>query len=202
MDQGEVIGLVISVVATLALAGGFVWLFVFGRRNEWPAGLRIEQVVGGHNATVIWHPGSGGSSLVAASVARAALATANAWSELKGTDEAVKTLGHVAVWLLPDAEFDREAASVNPYRDPKHVAAYLVHVRRRLGQGPPMAVVRASLQDRMQKSGQPCIHEFLHAVGDLYYDGAHRDATVWAKSDAVEQVEERAEAIYVTLLGT
>ena len=58
-----------------------------------------------------------------------------------------------------------------------------------------MAVVRGSLLSHMERTGQPLIHEYLHALG-LYHDRKHEDLTVWERRDDVVQVEEKAESLY------
>jgi hypothetical protein len=198
--DGQTIGIAIAIVAAVALATGLIWLFGFGRRNEWPEGESFRTNHGRHLATVVWSPAArplyGSQKLaVALAVAHAAASVAAAWKEVKGTTEAQGRLAEVGLWVLADEEFEVMARKTQPHLDPKNVSAWLVHVPRRLGSGPPMAVMRFSLVEHALKTGQPLIHEFLHDVG-LLHDRGHTDPTVWSRRDDVLQVEERAAQIF------
>lgn len=195
--DGQTIGLIITIVAVVALLIGFGWLFIFGTRNEWPEGERKVGRAGGFTSHVIWSPAMSGRRvpLLARATAEAARATTQAWREHHGSDPP-DSLHVVAAYVLTDEEFEDRIAKSMPWASPEKMQSYLTHTRRRLGHGPPMAVMRGSLQDHLMRTGQPAIHEYLHALGGLIYDRVHENAETWAEDDDVWQIEERAAELF------
>lgn len=185
------IGLAITIAAALALLVGFGWLLIFGRRDEWPAGKRVTVTFRGHVADVVWAQGVSVADASVA-VAKAAWAVGRGWKTIRDENR-FGELQRVAAWILPDDAFEVEAAK--SHADPTSTQAYLVHVPRRLGQGPPLIVMRASLVTHLIKTGQPAIHELLHAMPGLYGDRLHTTADVWEARD-FGTVEGSAAALY------
>lgn len=191
------IGLAITIAAVAALLVGVGWLLIFGRRDEWPEGRRDTIMFRGHQADVVWSAGPVHVDVdvditASLAIARAAWAVFNAWRDVRG-ESRFGDLERVAAWILPDGDFEREAAM--SHADPKGIQAYLVHVRRRLGQGPPLIVMRASLVAHLAETGQPAIHELFHAMPGLYRDRAHATVDVWERHGD-ETAERRAAMLY------
>lgn len=200
MSEDQIIGLIITIAAVVAITTGLVWLFVFGIRPEWPEGIRSEATYRGHRAIVVWHesyrPNSTDRESIALQVAKAAWVTGRAWREKKG-DNVFGDLETVGAWILADGAFEEEAAKAHPGRDPLSIAAWLGKGMQRLGNGPPMPIMRESHVDHLERTGQPAIHELLHSLGGLYHDRAHADASVWADPANPEiSVEERAQELF------
>ncbi len=186
------IGLAITIAAVLALLVGIGWLLIFGRRDEWPEGKRVRAEFRGHVAEVVWARGASVTGSANLAVVKAAWSVTRAWRIVRGENR-FKDVERVAAWILPDAAFELEAAK--SHADPTATQAYLVHVRRRLGQGPPLIVMRASLVAHLVETGQPAIHELLHAMPGLYGDRLHQTADVWETSGSVT-AEGSASAFY------
>jgi hypothetical protein len=191
------IGLAITTAAALALLVGIGWLLIFGTRNEWPDGTRVSATFRGHSAEVVWARGANVAGADVLAVAKAAWAVSRAWRIVRGENR-FGDLELVGAWILPDDAFEIEAAK--SHADPSAAQAYLVHVRRRLGQGPPLIVMRASLVAHLVETGQPAIHELLHAMPGLYGDRLHVTADVWEKPGAV--TAEGSASSYYRVVGS
>lgn len=201
MIEGEIIGLVITIVAIVAMVTGFVWLLAFGRRPMWPDGDRTEVVYRAHRAIVIWDPSHHVSDVrerttIALACAKASWAISRAWHDATG-ENVFGDLETIGVQVFEDSAFEDRAARAIPGRDPKTVGAFLDKGAVRLGNGPPMPVIRASHLAHVENTGQPIIHELLHSLGDLYTDREHVDGKAWADaSDSEIEIEERAEGLF------
>ena len=192
-------GLIILIVSVTALVAMIVWLLATGFRNRWPEGTRVEAEYKGHKVTMIiaprWAPGPGISfEGRALALAKAVWASAEAWR--RATDSEARDVSEVAVYIADRATFDAllpTAGSIG--------AAFLGRVPRRLGQGPPLISIRAELAEHLFATGEPMLHEMMHALTDQYAavgDGAtHQNPVLWTEhADNPGSVQARARALY------
>lgn len=197
MEGESVIGLVITVVTVVVLVGGLVTFLILGVRDELPKGVLATATFNGYEGTVVLDQYTGQHTVrarhedAAHTAARAAWATAMAWKGVKSEDRS-KALKRVVVWVREDSAFNDMVRQSMPGRDPSNVAAFLLFVRRRIGQGPPMPVVRASLLDHLIETGSLVIHELLHADSALIHDRQHKTVGVW-EGTAHRTVEDQAQ---------
>lgn len=193
MDEGQIIGTTIAVLAGVAFLAGLIWLFATGRTPKWPEGeAKAQADLDGFTAVVIWGRGVAPAPLLAIRAVKAAAALRDAWAELERPPYKMQTFG---VHVLADADFE----ATHPV-GPKHGAtsqAYLGSASQRLGDPPPMVVMRASLADHAMATGQPIIHELLHDIGALRYDREHETEGVWDMPGVPGvSVEKLASAVY------
>lgn len=198
MDEGQIIGLTITIIAVIALVAGLVWLFVWGSRPEWPdAEARSEVSINGIGVVVLWGRGSTpGSSfalrfLLPVHAVQAVQSLRKAWTQSGRPPYKFGTFG---VYVLNKYDFE---ASITWGDDPSKVQAYLSSAVQRLGDPPPMVVLRSSLVQHAIDTGQPIIHELLHDIGGLRYDRGHKDPLVWDMPGHEDSIEALAQQHYV-----
>lgn len=189
MDEGQIIGLVITIVAVAALLAGLVWLFATGTKPKWPEGAwRTETDLYDYHVVVVGAPSTPMRQTLGVRAARAAFALHKAWEKAPAIKPAkLKSFG---VHVLMDDAFEK---TVNWGEDPKVVRAYLANAQQRLGDPPPLIVMRASLVEHTIQTGQPVIHELIHGAGSgLMMDRSHATRSVW---DMPGHPEDNVEAV-------
>lgn len=193
------IGLIILIAAIVVFVAMAVFVLATGFKNQWPEGAKFvvhKSVQGkGHEVTVIANAAaireveSGMTPIarIGAAAYRAVVATDQAWQKVIGKPPS-KNLDEVGVWLLSNAEFDAltPTASANN--------AMQLYVKRRIGHGPILVVMRAKLMGHAFNTGEPIIHELLHAMGGDYH---HTDTKVWDETgDKEDGVQSEAQRLY------
>lgn len=168
-------GLIILIVTIVAFAAMVVFMLATGFNNQWPDGARFVVTRAGTKLTLIVDPAVDPGDLtwmdVARDFSRAQWATSLAAQAAKKADE--KALQEIAVLLMEDAEYE---ARTHPAI--KNSGAHQVWVGRRIGHGPILVVMRRKLVDHARKTGEPIIHELIHAAGG---DRNHQDASWWTE---------------------
>jgi hypothetical protein len=196
---------IITVMTTLAVIGGIIWTFTFGRRIRWPAG---EQHVGYYGTVKIVlvlergraalpplvHP-----KYLAAHCGKATECAHTAWIE-SAVEDRFKTRAQVpevtCCWIRPDAAFD-DSPTLREFS--RHAASVLGQVPRAIGSGPPCCVLRESVAHLIVESGQPIVHEMIHhwardtGLHPAGADHLHGDASLW-ESGGPDSIEARAVA--------
>jgi len=185
------VGLIILIVTLVAFAAMITFMLATGFKNQWPAGERVESTYKGHKLTLITGPETKTDSLpwdkVASHFVRAMWATSAAFEEVKEGDP--KKLAEGAVLVLSEEEYEDRAG---PFLQSS--VSFQVTVPRRIGHGPLLVVMRASLVEHAVKTGEPIIHEFIHGIGGDYY---HKDETWWNEfTTAPDSVQARAQSLY------
>lgn len=187
-------GLIILIVTGLAFAAMVTFMLATGFRNQWPRGRRFEAAQGAHKLTLIVSEQAADTfsqdpQKVAQSYAKALWSTAMAFKVRKQGDP--QKLAEAAVLIQHDGEFETMAPM-----GLQGAAAYQMYVRRRIGHGPILIVMRASLVTHSLARGEPIIHELIHAVGGDYH---HKDESWWSEhSQAPESVQAYARERYLT----
>jgi len=169
-------GLIITISASLALIFMFGVLFAIGFRPQWPDGARFVEKRGPYTLTLIVTDDARRETKetafapVAAMYGKALWATAQGWHIQKGgsTDD----LSEAAVLLLSDAEYESREPTL------KDSNAHQTWVPKRIGHGPILVVMRASLTTHAVHTGEPVIHELIHALGG---SRDHKDITMWSE---------------------
>ena len=187
-------GWLVLLLTLLAFAGMGVWLAFFARRPHFPRGRKYTEKYLGHEATTVIHPKVGISGVgVAKACAVAVWASAASWEENVGRTGATKAIRRVCVYVTNDVYFD-----AHPYRDLKNAAAFLISARASIGDGIPMAVIREKYVDQILETGEPVIHEMMHALLGVYTepdkDRDHSNKSVWTAHRG--QVQTRARELY------
>lgn len=168
------IGLIILIAALVVFAAMAAFMLATGFRNQWPEGPRFTSEYQGHKLTLIVDPKvPSGSDWGAAARVFAKALWAVAQADKERGDGKPGDLKEGAVHLLDDAEYESHAGTTL-----RSSNAYKVNVRRRIGHGPHLVVMRSKLLEYALKSGEPVIHEFVHAAGGDYH---HKDEQWWSE---------------------
>ena len=153
----------ILVAAVLGLIGLVVVAIVQAVRIPWPSGPRMTRDCAlGTEITVIDAPGSDGEKLMLLDAcAMATTAIFTAWRVYRPNDMAAAAVfTKVGVHFIEDTLMDDIQASLYP---DQQVAGYLASASSKFNQI-PIAVVRKSLAPHAIATGQPVMHELLHAL--------------------------------------
>lgn len=158
----------IAIVVATALT--FIGIGVVGVvqmfRVPWPSGARMTRDSAlGTELTVIDAPGSDGERLMLLDAcAMATTAIFTAWHVYRPNDaEGATVFPSIGVHFIEDALMDDIQAALFPG---KNVASYLSDASTKFKRI-PLAVIRKSLADEMIATGQPLMHELVHAL--LHY---------------------------------
>lgn len=152
--------LVASVVGLIAVG---VFIFVQAFRVPWPSGPRMTRVSAlGTEVTVINAPGLDGEKLMlldACTMASTAIFTA--WRVYRPNDMAASAVfTKIGVHFIDDMMMDDIQAALFPGQT---VASYLSNASSRFNEI-PLAVVRKSVAAEVIATGQPIMHELVHAL--------------------------------------
>lgn len=172
-------GWVILGIVLIAIIAGILWFTWLGRFPRLPSGRRSAFESDGRMTTVVAQPGT---ELVlinglAVSCGQAVRAAATAWEYTfkKSPD----VISNVVIYFTTDRYFDQQQ-----YQEIRNAAAYLVYTGARVGAGVPMAVIRERYAAEVASTGEPVIHEMIHAMlGDFSEpdkDRDHSNKSAWA----------------------
>lgn len=149
-----------TILSFIVIAVLSVWQMM---RVPWPSGSRMARESAlGTLVTVIDAPGSDGEKLMLLDAcAMATTAIFTGWHVYRPNDAAAANVfPQVAVHFIEDALMDDIQAALFPG---KQVASYLSDVSTKFTEI-PLAVIRRSLVQEMIETGQPLMHELLHAL--------------------------------------
>lgn len=160
MTPVQVAILVASVVGLIGLAA---FAIVQAFRIPWPSGPRMTRHSAlGTEVSVIDAPGSDGEKLMlldACTLATTSIFTA--WRVYRPNDMAASAaFTKIGVHFIDDTMMDDIQAALFPGQ---RVASYLSNASSRFNEI-PLAVVRKSLVSEVIATGQPVMHELLHAL--------------------------------------
>lgn len=172
------IQITILTAAILGLIGAAVIAVVQAYRIPWPSGPRMTRVSAlGTEVSVISAPGSDGEKLMlldACTMASTAIFTA--WRVYRPNDMAASAVfTKIGVHFIEDTMMDDIQAALFPGQS---IASYLSNASSKFNEI-PLAVVRKSLVTNVIATGQPVMHELLHALlahfipEDLPGNGGH-----------------------------
>jgi hypothetical protein len=178
-------GWILLVLVLASMAFGLVWFLWLGRRLRFPPGtvrtvtsgtaingrrqlvhVIIDPVV---EAALAGTPVERGLKALKLAVRSAAAVSAirSVWTKARHLPADI--LDEVAVYYQSSAEFDKSFPNA---------AAYLSNTPASVGSGLPMAVVRDTCVLEVQATGEPVIHEMIHALlGEYSKAGADRGHT-------------------------
>jgi hypothetical protein len=151
------------VVATMigfSVVGVVGWINM--RRLSWPKGAQlIRTSVLGVDVIVIDPPGSDGERLLLLDACQTATtAIFTAWRSWRPGDAGAETVfPRIGVHFADDELVDQIGAAMFG----KRIAAYLTDVSSAF-ERVPLAIIRKSLAKEMIGTGQPLMHELLHAL--------------------------------------
>lgn len=157
------------IVVGLSVAG-FIAVFIVGlismHRLAWPKGEQMIRTSAlGVEVVVLNAPGNDGEKLLLLDACQTATtAIFTAWRVWRADDVGAETVfPKIGVNFIDDKSMDEIGAALFG----KSVAAYLTTVLSSY-ERVPMAVIRASCANEMIKTGQPLMHEMLHALLDHF----------------------------------
>ena len=186
MMSDQTTGLVI-LGAVVIFAVVAVVLVIRGRKPRYPEGIRADTKPNGLHVVMVCEPGECSKYTHKQTLAdhchKAVMATVEAW-EAKGLPGDVRgKLDGVCCLFLSDETYDQPVPG-SDWAEAwvKGTAAYLAQVPQATGSGPPMPVIRSRYIGDVIETGEPIIHECLHAccqAGGLGYRD-HDDPRVWA----------------------
>jgi hypothetical protein len=199
----EIIGIIILIVVLLAFLAAGIWILWAMNTPNYPKGKRqtvkndqlkktsdhFEFIV-----DVIYD----GIDIPLAHLAIQCLlvveAVAKAWPD---QSYARKKLKHTVVWFIDDDKFSPRGV------DPNKAAATIDKCLMKFGNTYyPMATIKASYVDNVNKHGEPLIHELCHAVLDEYkvdlIMGSHYQTDIWSKFESQRNltVQSKARLLY------
>lgn len=157
------IQITILTIAILGLIGAALIAVIQAYRIPWPSGARMTRVSAlGTEVSVISAPGSDGEKLMlldACTMASTAIFTA--WHVYRPNDTAASAVfTKIGVHFVEDAMMDDIQAALFPGQS---IASYLGNASSQFNEI-PLAVVRKSLVTNVIATGQPVMHELLHAL--------------------------------------
>lgn len=191
MSIGAIVTLILCVAGFVGIA---IWAFTLGRKYRWTEGVqRKRKTKSGVEVVVINAPGSTLEKKldVTDACALAVQACFTAWNRYVVNPDKLKAeeeIDVVGVSFISDKEMD-EYQEHDPH---EHVSAYMHFTSRSIGSSAPTAVIRSSLILNVVSSGEPVIHEMIHAllhrcsnVG-LDYDHKHESWIIVGRSARAE----------------
>lgn len=186
--SGEAIALLI--VTALGFLGGLVWNIYWWNRPIFPKSSRYTRKRGAWTVDVF---GEGLTPEDADACANAVHAAIRAWVDRFGRiEDGFDGRRLVAVRIEPESWFKEQMRT--------GMAAFLwsVHFRRG-GWYYPMPTIRSDFLAQIRSTGNPLIHEMLHALqrdeqGEK--DRDHSDPVVWAQAGGKDSVEGRAKLMF------
>lgn len=186
--SGEAIALLI--VTGLGFLGGLIWNIYWWNRPIFPKATRYTRERGAWTIDVF---GEGLAPEDADACANAVHATIRAWVDRFGRiEDGFDGRRLVAVRIEPESWFKENLRT--------GMAAFLwsVHFRRG-GWYYPMPTIRSDYVSQIQSTGNPLIHEMLHALqrdeqGEK--DRDHSDPVVWAQAGGKDSVEGQAKLMF------
>jgi len=186
MAPEEIIVLSITIATFVAFG---IWAITFGRRLRFPKGKRVT-IEGG---IVTVHVVGAVGELVAQTAADAVKAAWSAWKQDRGTPP----YNEFCVLFLPDDQYDELDEQWG-----RKTAAHLGRVTRAIGTGIPCPVIRMSKSGEVARTGEPVIHEMMHALlQEFSSKGANRDHKtegVWAEVSHKKSVQFKAREWFKT----
>ena len=155
--------IVILVAAVVGLIGLAAVAIIQAFRIPWPSGPRMTRVSAlGTEVSVIDAPGSDGERLMlldACTMATTSIFTA--WHVYRPNDASASAVfTKFGVHFIEDTLMDDIQAALFPGQT---IASYLGNASSRFNEI-PLAVVRKSLASHVIATGQPVMHELLHAL--------------------------------------
>lgn len=153
---------------------GFAFIFIVGyvnmRRLSWPKGPQLIRTTAlGVDVTVINAPGSDGEKLLLLDACQTATtAIFSAWRVWRPSDAGAETaFSKIGVNFIDDETMDM----IGQTNFGERIAAYLDTVTSAF-ERVPCAVIRLSLVHEMIQTGNPLMHELLHAMIEHFIPGA------------------------------
>lgn len=191
MIEGQIIGIIIGIIAALAFVGGLIWLLVTGTKPIWPKGARVHSEVHyGHKPTLIWGEGVKIDWALMEASARAAFYLQKVWENSGKPKYKLKEFG---VHILKRRDFENGIT----WRDhPEMDNGYLTSASQRLGDPPPVIVIPDDMVKHAIDSGQPIIHELLHDRNGLRFDRDHMTYGVWKHTNGDRSIEALAQEAF------
>ena len=182
-------GWAILIVVVMALAASATWLLWRGREPHIPNGFSHTASRGRYKiTTVIQYRDHGDLEKISHACALAVWAAGRAWAAVKKSPD--DEIEHVCVYFTDDDLFEQHR-----FRELRKAVAFLVYTGANVGAGIPMAVIRASIVPEVLATGEPVIHEMLHALlgqsSEPDKDRDHSDAAVWAANGGGVQLMAR-----------
>lgn len=188
-------GWLILVVPIALLLGAAVWLLWLGRRPILPKGRTQIATRGAYKVHVV--SASVETVDMTTTSKRASLAVwaaAMAWQRSRN-DGAHKEIKEVVVLLVDDDYFQAQS-----FTELRTAAAFLIHANSHVGSGIPMAVMRANIRKELWETGEPVIHEMLHAMlgefSEPDKDRDHSDYETWEANSDDESIQHWAQMLF------
>lgn len=194
---------VILIVAILAFVAIGIWLAVTATHPILPEGKeytvthvtpdgQVEAIVRFVGFTPL-----GGSGLIrAADLAWRVHCATYVWGITRhggmALGNAFKAMKTTRILIMGNESFNAYAARAS-VMDPKGANAFQIWTPQRIGDGPPLLVIRGSLGHKQQ--GALAVHEALHALAhasNLGHQNIHDDATIWSDIGGPSSIEARA----------
>jgi hypothetical protein len=205
---------IVILAVTLTMIAAFVGLMLWdGFRARWPKGIRQETKWGDgrYLCHVIHSPGLGtkwSGSPASSRAAKAVWAAGSAWRSARAIGRVAKDDSEISevIILFVEAQhmLDRvKAVNAQQGTSYRTLAGYIDrhHTRKWKGRDIPMAVISEECFDGMFKTGEPVIHEVLHALARDYHGDAadHANPMIWAQSAHLAEgtcVQDLAQSLY------
>lgn len=188
---------IVFLTPIVLLVSAALWILVFGRRPRYPEGNRITRRRGRYTVQIVCSDRSINEDTMnelGNSCAIAVWSTGTKWKEILGV-EALTEISEVCIYFADDAYFESQ-----PFKSTQKSAAFLVNTGAHIGVGIPMAVVRQSLIGEVVKTGEPIIHEMLHACSREFTtpesNRAHSDKRIWIAAGGESPVQFRARKLF------
>lgn len=186
-------------IIVLSLTGvGFlfllVWALVWGRKVQWPEGTPLEQETEQGIKVLVFNPVSIPNmpkGLFSVQCCSALSCLFKVWDRSflsKSNKKSKSNFDVIGIQFIPDEEMDERMKK--QYGDPDilnksgksfRVSAYLDQAYRAIGTSPPLIIIAERFADNVVRSGEPIIHEGIHALlGEYKYDFDHNhDHEAW-----------------------
>lgn len=200
--QPHEIGILVGAVGLLL--GGLIWIVVGAFQWAWPKGKRITRKRGTRTIHVVFSDGQVDSAFADAA-AKAVWASAEGWEGARREGLVHKDTSEIkeSVVLLASLEHMDAMAKALGF---KTVAGYIDRIgAKRLGgvfRGSlPVAVISPRNVAEVGSTGEPVIHEMLHALSRDYSGDAmdHTNPNIWkGAKGATKPVQTRAQQLFRT----
>jgi len=181
----------IAIATGIGFVAMVVWAFTFGRRIDWPNGIHLFHNVDGLKVHLFVNHQDADMTLgfldlatkchLAVKIAdeeirewRAKREKPKGWIArlLSGPDR----ISEFVVYFPTEAEYDLKIDSVMRRIYTKGTNATLGQLRRPIGSGPRVAVIRPRFIPVVSKRGSPLIHEVCHTAA---FDSYHSHPELW-----------------------